>query len=84
MLNAFHSEQSKYKINNFTKSVNSIHYYDSVLVIEKRKREKPKDVVSGIISFGGDKIENYKPNYKPFFKNKYLQIINRFLRIFNL
>ena len=52
MLNAFHSEQSKYKINNFTNSVNSIHYYDSVLVIEKRKREKPKDVVSGIISFG--------------------------------
>ena len=84
MLNAFHSEQSKYKINNFTKSVNSIHYYDSVLVIEKRKREKPKDVVSGIISFGGDKKENYKPNYKPFFKNKYLQTINRILRIFNL
>ena len=84
MLNAFHSEQSKYKINNFTKSVNSIHYYDSVLVIEKRKREKPKDVVSGIISFEGEKIENYKPNYKPFFKNKYFQIINRILRIFNL
>ena len=84
MLNAFHSEQSKLKVNNFTKSVNSIHYYDSVLVIEKRKREKPKDVVSGIITFGGDKKENYKPNYKPFFKNKYLQIINRFLRIFNL
>ena len=84
MLNAFHSEQSKYKINNFTKSVNSIHYYDSVLVIEKRKREKPKDVVSGIISFEGDKIENYKPNNKPFFKNKYFQTINRILRIFNL
>jgi len=84
MLNAFHSEQSKYKINNFTRSVNSIHYYDSVLVIEKRKREKPKDVVSGIISFGGDKKKNYKPNYKPFFKNKYLQTINRILRIFNL
>ena len=56
----------------------------SVLVIEKRKREKPKDVVSGIISFEGDKIENYKPNYKPFFKNKYFQIINRILRVFNL
>jgi len=84
MLNAFHSEQSKYKINNFTKSVNSIHYYDSVLVIEKRKREKPKDVISGIISFGGDKKNNYKPNYKPFFKNKYLQTVNRILRIFNL
>ena len=84
MLNAFHSEQRKYKINNFTKSVNSIHYYDSVLVIEKRKREKPKDVVSGIISFEGEKKENYKPNYKPFFKNKYLQTINRILRVFNL
>ena len=84
MLNAFHSEQSKYKINNFTRSVNSIHYYDSVLVIEKRKREKPKDVVSGMISFGGNKKKNYKPNYKPFFKNKYLQTINRILRIFNL
>jgi hypothetical protein len=84
MLNAYHSEQSKFKINNFTKSVNSIHYYDSVLVIEKRKREKPKDVVSGIISFGGNKKENYKPNYKPFFKNKFLQTINRILRIFNL
>ena len=84
MLNAFHSEQNKYKINNFTKSVNSIHYYDSVLVIEKRKREKPKDVVSGIISFEGEKKENYKPNYKPFFKNKYLQTINRILRLFNL
>ena len=84
MLNAFHSEQSKYKINNFTKSVNSIHYYDSILVIEKRKREKPKDVVSGIISFEGDKIENYKPNYKPFFKNKYFQTFNRILRILNL
>ena len=84
MLNAFHSEQSKYKINNFTRSVNSIHYYDSILVIEKRKREKPKDVVSGIISFGGDKKENYKPNYKPFFKNKTLKTINKILRIFNL
>ncbi len=84
MLNAFHSEQRKHKINNFTKSVNSIHYYDSVLVIEKRKREKPKDVTSGIISFGGDKKDNYKPNYKPFFKNKYLQTVNRILRIFNL
>ena len=34
---------------NFTKSVNSIHYYDSVLVIEKRKREIPFIVTSGKI-----------------------------------
>ena len=84
MLNAFHSEQSKYKVNNFTKSVNSIHYYDSVLVIEKRKRKKPKAVVSGHLSFGSKEIANYKPNIKPFFKNKYLETISRILRIFNL
>ena len=84
MLNAFHSEQSKYKVNNFTKSVNSIHYYDSVLVIEKRKRKKPKAVVSGHLSFGGEEIANYKPNIKPFFKNKYLETISRIIRIFNL
>ena len=84
MLNGFHSEQSKYKINNFTKSVNSIHYYDSVLVIEKRKRKKPKAVVSGHLSFGSKEIANYKPNIKPFFKNKYLETISRILRIFNL
>ena len=83
MLNAFHSEQSKYKINNFTKSVNSIHFYDSILVIEKRKRKKPKAVVSGNLSFGGKEITNYKPNIKPFFKNKYLETISRILRIFN-
>ena len=84
MLNAFHSEQSKYKINNFTKSVNSIHYYDSVLVIEKRKRKEPKAVVSGNLSFGGKELSSYKPNIKPFFKNKYLETISRILRIFNL
>ena len=84
MLNAFHSEQRKHKTNNFTKSVHGIHYYDSVLVIEKRKRKKPKSVVSGNLSFGGKEVANYKFNYKPFFKNKYLEAINRILRVFNL
>ena len=84
MLNAFHSEQSSYKISNFTKSVNSIHFYDSILVIEKRERRKPKDVVSGKVSFGSEEILNYKPNIKPFFKNKYIEIKSRILRILNI
>ena len=84
MLNAFHSEQSIYKISNFTRSVNSIHFYDSILVIEKRERGKPKDVVSGNLSFGSTKLTNYKPNIKPFFKNKYLEIIKRIQRFFNI
>ena len=83
MLNAYHSEQRKFKINRFTKSVNSIHYYDSVLVIEKRERRKPKDVVSGNLSFSNNVIKDYKPNIKPHFKTKYHAILNRILRIFN-
>ena len=36
-LNAFHSEQRQLIPNSFTRSVDSIHYYDSVLVIHKKK-----------------------------------------------
>jgi len=39
--------------------------------------------VSGNLSFGSKETANYKPNIKPFFRNKYLEIMNRILRIFN-
>ena len=71
------------KKTNSQSSVNSIHYYDSVLVVEKRERKKPKDVVSGNLSFSGNVIKDYKPNIKPYFKNKYHGIFKRILRIFN-
>ena len=32
-LNAFHSEQKNLKVNSFTKSVDSIHYYDSIIAV---------------------------------------------------
>ena len=50
-LNAHHSEQSALKVSSFTKSVDSIHYYDSILVIEKKKREKPINEMTGNMSF---------------------------------
>jgi len=50
-LNAHHSEQSVLKVNSFTESVDSIHYYDSILVIEKKKREKPINEMTGNMSF---------------------------------
>ena len=40
-LNAWHSNQNSLKVDVFTKSTDSLHYYDSILVIEKKKREKP-------------------------------------------
>tara|TARA_R110000824_G_scaffold129779_1_gene291361 strand:+ start:126 stop:794 length:669 start_codon:yes stop_codon:yes gene_type:complete len=47
-LNAYHSKNDLLQVSEFTKSVDSIHYYDSILVIEKsRKDEPPKDCRSG-------------------------------------
>lgn len=50
-LNAYHSEQSSLKVDKFTKSVDSLHYYDSILVIEKRIKERPIDESTGVPSF---------------------------------
>ncbi len=50
-INAFHSKEDSLKINSFTQSVHSLHYYDSVLVIEKRKMEKPYTLKTGKKSF---------------------------------
>lgn len=49
-LHAFHSKQNSLKITDFTKSANSIHFYDSIVVIEKKEREKPVDLCTGTIS----------------------------------
>jgi len=47
-LNAWHSvRKSKLSITEFTKSVHSIHYYDSVLVIERRPIERPIHLATG-------------------------------------
>ena len=50
-LNAYHSREEGFKVNDFTKSVNSIHYYDSMVVIEKRPRSKPYHEKTGVKSF---------------------------------
>src|SRR5690554_1333697 len=50
-LNAYHSKESGLRVNRFTKKVDSIHYYDSILVLEKRNRRKPYDEETGQPSF---------------------------------
>lgn len=41
-INAWHSrEPSRLKVTPFTKSVHSLHFYDSVLVVEKRPMQEP-------------------------------------------
>lgn len=59
-LNAWHSlEPRKLDITQFTRSVHSLHYYDSVLVIEKRPISKPAQVQSGKME-----IQNWTPPRK--------------------
>jgi Methyltransferase domain len=56
-INAWHSVQpDRLSITEFTKSVHSLHYYDSILVIEKRTIEKPFDRKTGTPS-----IPDYSP-----------------------
>ena len=83
-LNAFHSEQRQLIPNSFTRSVDSIHYYDSVLVIHKKKKSSPKNLISGEISFNRKKVVNYRPNIKPYRKETFLKIINQILRYFRI
>jgi len=48
MLNAWNAKRrSRLKVSEFTKTVNSIHYYDSVIVLEKGKHEKLRLLESG-------------------------------------
>jgi hypothetical protein len=86
LLNAHHSEERSLKVNSFTESVDSIHYYDSIVVVEKKKRAKPYDEKTGIPSF------EKKPVYTNFssrfadtkFGRIILTIVNRILRFFKM
>ena len=47
-INAWHSVQpDRLSVNEFTRSVYSLHYYDSVLVIEKRPMKEPSLLGTG-------------------------------------
>jgi len=47
-LHAWHSKQPRrLSVSDFTRSVTSLHYYDSILVIEKGSREKPAYSTTG-------------------------------------
>ena len=62
-INAWHSrEPKKLSVSEFTRSVRSLHYYDSVLVIEKMPIDEPTELKTGSAS-----IPDYKPP-KKFYK----------------
>ena len=63
-IHAWHSKQpKKLRVSEFTKSISSLHYYDSILVIEKRPMSKPKN-----LSTGSPQIEKLEENFFQFIK----------------
>lgn len=55
-VNAWHSETPRLTVTDFTKSAASMHYYDSILVIEKRALSAPTESKTGVA-----KIPDYSP-----------------------
>ena len=78
-LNAFHSQQHSLQPTSFTSSTHSIHFYDSIVVIEKIERQKPKEVTTGLSSF-----EKGKDRTRKTIKYKILFLLNWLLRSVNL
>lgn len=50
-LNAWHSEERSLRVDDFTRSADSIHFYDGIVVIEKRRRGAPESQRTGSPSF---------------------------------
>lgn len=68
-INAWHSTSKTLIPNEFTKTTHSVHFYDSVVVIEKQKMEKPNHSTTGT-----EKVEIVKPLLTP------LQKLVKFLK----
>lgn len=82
-INAYHSHQKKLKVDSFTKSVYSIHYYDSIIVIEKKRKEKPFHEKTGKITFVNKATtENIFLKIKKKGAQYILKLINKILRFF--
>lgn len=80
-LNAYHSNQKTLEVSEFTRTTNSIHYYDSIVVVEKRNRPKPHDESTGEFSYALE--SSYTKIPKSFVRsiNKLYNKITRYLRL---
>lgn len=76
-LNAWHSHESSLSVDEFTKTAKSMHFYDSMVIIEKGIVEKPSHRKTGNYSFAVDPERNG-------FKAKSLYYLNYFLRMLKL
>jgi hypothetical protein len=75
-LNAYNSRQRSLKADSFTTSVNSMHFYDSMLVIEKRPTPKPFSSETGTTTIAFERQDN--PGIFKRVKYKYNRLLSYF------
>ena len=80
-LNAYYSEQSSLKINDITRTTNSIHFYDSIVVFEKKIMIPPSSKMMGKWSFEN---EIQKKTFLEKLKFHALVKINKILQSMNI
>jgi len=80
-INAWHSEQSSLKVNPITTSVKSLHYYTSILVMEKGKMEKPVESFTGKQSYESTPVKQSVLRRSLTFTNRQLNKLLRFFRL---
>ena len=59
-INSWHFKNKKVKVDEFTRTTNAIHFYDSMVFFEKSHRQKPTNVVKGekTITHGEDPLKS--------------------------
>lgn len=77
-IHGWHSEQNMLQVNQYTRSIHSIHFYDSIVLIEKRKIVAPENKKSGTPSF------NYEVESKFTLSKKIRKAVNLLLQFFRL
>jgi hypothetical protein len=74
-LNAWHSQQKKLKVSTFSRSTHSMHFYDSIVVFEKRKISKPFHLFAGKVD--NENIQGPPPKISNWWRNLKNQIYHR-------
>jgi Methyltransferase domain len=70
-LHAWHSQQRKFRMTDFTRTTHSIHFYDNVVVIEKRPIEQPDHLKTGKAEIANwKKPKTLRKRIKKFFRRK--------------
>jgi 23S rRNA U2552 (ribose-2'-O)-methylase RlmE/FtsJ len=81
-IHAWHSRQSYFQMDKYTKTVHSMHYYDSITIVEKRIMKAPISLSSGVEI--GNPFEKWKRTNTEKVIRKLGRVLNIVLAFFKL